>query len=103
MGTAPSPPLNQSGSRKLARLQIYVRKISLAIANASSNASIDYRNPQSHQMAKINLSDYLFHRGKSYFLNRKMPENSGNSLPDNKMKLYRQYNAYKSITDLMVR
>ena len=41
--------------------------------------------------------------GKSYFHNRKMPENSGSSLPDNKCKLYRQYNAYKSITDRLVR
>ena len=30
-----------------------------------------------------------------------MPENSGNSLPD--YKLYRQYSAYKSIADRIVR
>jgi len=39
--------INQSDSGKLARSQIFVRKISLATTNASSNASIDYRNPQS--------------------------------------------------------
>jgi len=55
------------------------------------------------QTAEINLPDYLFPPGKSYFHYRKMPENSGNSLPDNKCKLYQQYNAYKSITDLTVR
>ena len=42
LGTTPS--LNQSGSGKLARSQIYVCKISLANAIASSSASIDYRN-----------------------------------------------------------
>ena len=103
MGTAPSPPLNQSGSRKLARLQIYVRKISLAIANASSNASIDYRNPQSHQMAKINLSDYLFHREKAISSIGKCRKILVTAYRTTKCKLYRQYNAYKSITDLMVR
>jgi len=42
MGT--TPPLNQSDSGKLVQSQIYVRKISHATANSSSNASIDYRN-----------------------------------------------------------
>jgi len=40
MGTTPSP--NLSGNRKLTRSQINVHKISLATANASCNASIDY-------------------------------------------------------------
>jgi len=37
-------PLNQNDSGKLARSQIYVRKIFLATANKGSNASIDYCN-----------------------------------------------------------
>jgi len=70
-------------------------------ATPLSTIAIHSRN----QTTKINLSDYryLFHRGKIYFLNRKMPENSGNSLPDNKMQVIPTIYAYKSITDLTVR
>jgi len=48
-------------------------------ATPLSTIAINRRN----QTAEINLPDYLFPPGKSYFHYRKMPENSGNSLPDN--------------------
>jgi len=59
-------PLNQSGSGKLVLSQNYIRKIPLATANASSNASIDYRKNECNLSAEINLTDYIFHRKKLF-------------------------------------
>ena len=63
-------PLNQSGIGKLVLSQNYIRKIPLATANASSNASVDYRKNECNLSAEINLPDYIFHRKKLFQLSK---------------------------------
>jgi len=65
-------PLNQSGSGKLVLSQNYIRKIPLATANASSNASIDYRK-KTNAIFQLKLTfPTTYFTGKSYFRYRKM-------------------------------
>jgi len=69
---------------KLTRSQINTRKISLATANASCHASSDYRSQTRATTRRPKLSfPTTFPPEKNYFHNRRVPENSGNSLPNN--------------------